>query len=98
MKLWRVVFYDKTSDEHYNHWHTCERGAETAAQKLIKDGITDKTVVDFQELINNNENSGRSDRVTLPIAVNFLNRHAVVNIDMGYKFNDMEIENDSMGG
>ena len=91
MKLWRVVFYDKSSGEHYNNWHTSEESAEKSAKKLIGDGVTDKVSVDFQIMC------GKSDRVTLPTAVQFMNRHSVVNIDAS-RYGDMPFENDSMGG
>ena len=91
MKLYRVVFYDKSSGEHYNNWHTSEESAEKSGQKLISDGVTDSVSIDAQIMC------GKGDRITLPLAVEFMNRHSVVNIDAS-RNNEMPFENDSMGG
>ena len=76
MILHRVVFHDKSTNEYYNTWHTSKASAKISSDKLIKDCITDKTIIDKKPLC------GKSDRFTLPLAVKFLNEHAMVNVDM----------------
>lgn len=101
MILHRVVFHDKKSDEYYNYWHTSQKSAEIASNKLIKDGITDKTFIDTQELERGNSANKTRD-ITLPTAVKFMNKHALVNIDMAdnteIDWHESQLENDSFGG
>lgn len=105
MILHRVVFHDKSTNEHYNNWHTTNESAEMESIKLIKDGITDKTFIDTKELVEPRRGEGKNERsghVTTHTAVKFMNEHALVNIDMAdndeIDWHESQLENDSFGG
>ena len=92
MKLWRVIFFDKDSGEHYNRWYGSPDQAEKEGEKLISDKVTDKTIIDTVSI----ENS-RHGSPSLPTVVSFLNQYALVNTG---KLPTVEplYKNDSLGG
>ena len=98
MILHRVVFHDKSTNEYYNTWHASKASAKKSSDKLIKDCITDKTFIDTKLLFG----GGERDKYTVPLAVEFLNEHAMVNVDMAdndeIDWHESQFENDSLGG
>lgn len=105
MILHRVVFHDKSTNEYYNTWHSTNESAKISSDKLINDGITDKTFIDTKELIEPRRGEGKNERsgnVTMHTALEFLNEHALVNVDMAdndeIDWHESQFENDSLGG